>query len=369
MEDLIHQLYVISKNGPLLFERTYIKGTTTTDPDLSSGLITALFHFTRDTHAEMIQKFEMEDLKLIFQESDTLLFAATVDIKLPDKDAIDVIAKVRDYWILHYGELKGTKINRTKFEPFALDAERIIVENLWWLGEGKKFSIKNQGRYLRETITRPSRCVGSRYLSKSYLLVPILIVFATILVSFFLQGQVMGWSMLYFETPTLAYLITMTFNIFAFWLIMSVMTAAMNRSRDTLREVIISSGYVMVFMLGLFFVSSQLYVNLVFSLVDPGFTQRLFSERLYLSTDPNSPLGVFQFILWQAPGTVLLFAWLVLFAYVTYNIQRPRPLQHVLAIAVSFVFVILLQTAFYWLFFNVTFLSPFPNPGSPIPIP
>ena len=354
---MIHQLYVISKNGPLLFERTYIKGSTTTDPDLSSGLITALYHFTRDTHAEMIQKFEMEDLKLIFQESETLLFAATVDIKLPDRDAIDVIARIRDYWILHYGEHTDSKVERTKYKPFALDAERIIVDNLWWLGEGKKFSLKNQGRYLKETISAPSRCVGARYLGKSYILTPVLIVFATILVSFFLQGQVMGFAMMFFEYIDPRYLITMTFNIIAFWLIMSVMTTAVNRSRGTLREVIISSGYVMVFILFLFFVASRFYVNTVFSLVIPGFAGWPFLARINFINDPGN---LIVFLLWTAPGTVLLFTWLVLFSYVTYNIQRPKTLQHVLAVAVSFVFLILVQTAFYWLFFEITGLAPIP---------
>ncbi len=367
---MIHQLYVISKNGPLLFEKTYIKGATTTDPDLSSGLITALFHFTRDTHAEMIQKFEMEDLKLIFQESETLLFAATVDIKLPDRDAIDVIAKIRDYWILHYGEQKETKIDRSKFALFAVSAEQIITENLWWLGEGRKFSLRNQGRYLKETITRPSRCVGARYLSKSYLVIPILIILGTVLVSYLLQGQVMGWSMQFFEAPTIEYFITMTFNILAFWLIMSLMTAAINRSRESLREVVLSSGYIMIFILLLFFVASKFYVNTIFSIIDPGFAFRSFDERVWLLNSPNSPLAAFVFLLWQAPGTVLLFAWVVLFAYVTYNIQRPKPLQHVLAIALSFVFVILIQSVFYFLFFGQTLLTPIPTPGIiPLPFP
>ncbi|MHA2405352.1 MAG: hypothetical protein ACXACH_01210 [Candidatus Hermodarchaeia archaeon] len=360
---MIHQLYVISKNGPLLFEKTYIKGATTTDPDLSSGLITALFHFTRDTHAEMIQKFEMEDLKLIFQESETLLFAATVDIKLPDNDAIDVIARIRDYWILHYGEQKETKIDRSKFKVFAVSAEQIITENLWWLGEGRKFSIKNQARYLKETITRPSRCVGARYLSKSFLLVPILLILGTIAVSFLLQGQVMGWSMQFFETQTLTYLLTMIFNIIAFWLVMSLMTAAINRSRDTFREVVLSSGYIMIFILLLFFVASKFYVDTIFSLIVPGFAYLNFNERIFLLNSPNSPIAAFVFLLWQAPGTVLLFAWVVLFAYVTYNIQRPKPLQHVLAIALSFVFVILIQSVFYFLFFGQTLLTPIPTTG------
>jgi hypothetical protein len=358
VKDLIHQLYVISKNGPLLFERTYIKGTTTTDPDLSSGLITALYHFTRDTHAEMIQKFEMEDLKLIFQESETLLFAATVDNTLPDKDAIDVIARIRDYWILHYGEHNDPKVERTRFQPFAVDAERIIVENLWWLGEGKKFSLRNQGRYLKETITRPSRCVGARYLSKSYLLTPILIIFATIIISFMLQGQVMGFSMMFFEYPALSYLIAMTFNILAFWLILALMTTAINQRRDTLRETILSSGYVMIFLLALFFVASKFYVDLVYSLLIPGFPQLPFDTRISIINDPN--FQFLNYLLWTGPGTVLLFAWLVLFAYVTYNLQRPKPLQHVLAIAVAFVFVVLIQTAFYFLIFGIPVLTPIP---------
>jgi len=363
VKDLIHQLYVISKNGPLLFEKTYIKGATSTDPDLSSGLITALYHFTKDTHAEIIQKFEMEDLKLIFDESETLLFAATVDNKLPDKDAIDVIERIRDYWILHYGEQKGTKIERTKYEPFAIDAERIIVENLWWLGEGKKFSLRNQGRYLKETITRPSRCVGARYLSKSFLLTPILILLATVVISFILQGQVMGFGMMFFETQALEYLITMTFNIVAFWLILAVMTTAINSRRDTLRETILSSGYVMIFMLALFFVASKFYVDFVYSLIFPGFSSLPFDARINITNDPN--LQVINYLLWTGPGTILLFTWLILFAYVTYNLQRPKPLQHVLAIAVAFVFVILVQTAFYYFIFGVPVLTPIPLTPAP----
>jgi hypothetical protein len=300
----------------------------------------------------------MEDLKLIFQESESLLFAATVDIKLPDKDAIDVIAKIRDFWILHYGEVDDPKIDRSKFEPFAVSAEQIIVENLWWLGEGRKFSLKNQARYLKETITRPSRCVGARYLGRSYLLIPILIILGTIAVSFLLQGQAMGWGMQFFEFGSYKYFVTMTFNILAFWLVMSVMTAAINRSRGTLREVIISAGYIMIFILLLFFVGSKFYVDLVFSIVVPGFSSLPFDQRIFLLNSPNSPIAVFVFLLWQVPGTILIFAWIVLFAYVTYNIQRPTPLQHVLAIAVSFVFVYLIQSVFYLLFFGQAVLTP-----------
>ncbi|MFX1491798.1 MAG: hypothetical protein ACFFBU_06010 [Promethearchaeota archaeon] len=107
--------------GPLLFERTYIKGTTTTDPNLSSDLISELYHLTRDTHAEMIQKFEMEDLKLIFQESETILFAATVNIKLPDKDAIDIITSIRDYWIYVKGRLMIRKLIGRNSYPLLLE--------------------------------------------------------------------------------------------------------------------------------------------------------------------------------------------------------------------------------------------------------
>jgi hypothetical protein len=360
---VIHQVYVISKNGPLLFHRTFIKGVTSTDPDLSSGLITALFHFTRDTHDEMIQTMEMQDLKLVFQESDTLLFAAAVDTKLPDRDAVDVVRNIRDYFILVYGEQEGTAIDRSKFVPFGEDVERIIVDNLWWLGEGRKFSLKNQARYLRETVSRPSRVVGSRYLSNSYLVIPILIILATVAVSFFLGSQVMGWNMQFIEISGLPFLISMMFNILCFWLVMAAMTAAINRSTDTIREVILSSGYVMIFQLLLFFIASKFYVNLIFGLIIPGFANLPFggiNGRLWLLNSPESELGGLVFILWQAPGTVLLFAWLVLFAYVTYNIQRPKPLQHVVAIAVSFVFVNLLQSLVYFYFFGMFVLHPWP---------
>ena len=111
----------------------------------------------------------------------------------------------------------------------------------------------------------------------------------------------------------------------------------------------------MVFILALFFIASRFYVNTVFSLVQPGFAQWTFNQRISFINDPQNLL---VFLLWQAPGTVLLFAWLVLFAYVTYNIQRPKTLQHVLAVAVAFVFVILVQTAFYYFFFYVTGLTP-----------
>lgn len=361
MKDLFHQVYVISKNGPLMFARTFIEGKASADPDLSSGLITALFHFTRDTHAEMIQTMEMEDLKLVFQESETLLFSAAVDIRLPDRDAMDVVSRIRDYWILHYGEQKETTVDRSKFKAFSDEVERIIVDNLWWLGEGHKFSIRNQGRYLRETVSRPSRAVGAQYLGKSYLLIPILLALASLAISFFLGGQVVGWSNMWIEYPmvpiSMPYLIAMGFNIFAAWLVMPIMTAAINGKTGTVRQVIISSGYVLIFLLGLYFVASQFYVNTIFGFIHPGFGSLSVEDRITLL---NTSLAPFSFILWQVPSTVLLFGWLVLFAYVTYNIQRPKPLQHVLAIAVSFVFLALLQSAVYWVFFGTFIPTPVP---------
>ncbi len=316
----------------------------------------------------MIQKFEMEDLKLIFQESETLLFAATVNIKLPDKDAIDVIARIRDYWILHYGEHDDPKVDRSKFLPFADEAERIIVDNLWWLGEGRKFSIKNQGRFVRETVSRPSRVVGAQYLGNSYLLTPVIFALLTLAVSFFLGGQVVAWSNMWIEptmmlgfipVPGWPYLLTMGFNIFAAWLIMPVMTAAINGKTDTIRQVIISSGYVLIFLLGLYFVASRIYVNSILGIFLPGFGELSVADRII---QINTSLAPFAFILWQVPSTIFLFGWLVIYAYVTYNIQRPKPLQHVLAIAVSFVFLCLLQAGFYWIFFQVFIPTPIPLP-------
>jgi len=346
--ELIHQVSVISKAGPLLFERTFIQSGTAADPDLSSGLITALYHFTKDTHGEMIHTVAMEDLKLVFEESETLIFALTVDIRLPDQDAIEVARGIRDYWLIYWGEHKDDAIDRSKYETFGRDVERIIVENLWWLGEGRQFSLRNQARYLKETISRPSRCVGARYLGNSYFLTPILISVATLAISYLLGAQVIGWTFNFINTPILGHLIAMGFNIFATWLVMPTMTAAINGKTRTLREVILSSGYVMIFQLGLFAVASREWLTLFLDPLTGGaFRQMELASKLALL---NSDVFRFlSFLIWQLPATLLLFAWLVIFAYVTYNIQRPKPLNHVVAVAVSFIFLNLLQSAVYFL--------------------
>ncbi|MFX1475008.1 MAG: hypothetical protein ACFFCO_06015 [Promethearchaeota archaeon] len=353
---LIHQVYIISKNGPLLFERTFIKGRTSADPDLSSGLITALYHFTKDTMEEMINSVTMEDVKLVFDESETIIFAATVDTRLPDRDAMAVMARVRDYWILHYGEHKEGAVDRSRYTSFGMDVERIIVDNLWWLGEGRKFSIRNQFRYLKETISRPSRCVGARYLGWSYVLTPILIAIATLLVSYYLGGQVIGWTFNFIDQPLIGHLITMSFNIFSTWLIMPIMTAAINGKLGTLREIITSTGYAMIFQLGLFIVASRTWLILFLNPLTINHELGIFSlQTAQQKVDTINSFGLVATAIWQLPATVLLFAWLVLYAYITFNIQRPKALNHVVAVGLSFVFLNLVQSLVY-----LVFLQTFP---------
>jgi hypothetical protein len=351
---LIHQVYIISKNGPLLFERTFIKGRTSADPDLSSGLITALYHFTKDTMAEMISTVEMEDVKLVFEESETTIFAATVDTRLPDRDAIAVMGRIRDYFILHYGEHRDGAVDRSRYTSFGMDVERIIVDNLWWLGEGRKFSITNQFRYLKETISRPSRCVGARYLGWSYVLTPILISIATLLASYYLGGQVIGWTFNFINEPLIGHLITMGFNIFSTWLIMPIMTAGINGKIGTLREVITSSGYAMIFQLGLFIVASRAWLTLFLNPLTIDHALGIFAlQSAFDKVDTINSLGLIPTVIWQLPATVLLFAWLVLYAYITFNIQRPKALNHVVAVGLSFVFLNLIQSLVYLVFFQV----------------
>ncbi len=299
---------------------------------------------------EMISTVGMEDVKLIFEESETIIFAATVDTRLPDSDAMAVMARVRDYWILHYGEHKDGAVDRTRYMSFGMDVERIIVDNLWWLGEGRKFSLPNQVRYLKETISRPSRCVGARYLGWSYILTPILISIATLLVSYYLGGQVIGWTFNFIDIPMLGHLIAMGFNIFSTWLIMPVMTAAINGRMGTLREVITSSGYAMIFQLGLFLVASRGWLTLFLNPITAGAFSTLTAAQ---KIDTLNSVGLIAAAIWQLPATVLLFAWLVLYAYITFNIQRPKPLNHVLAVGISFVFLNLVQSVIYWFFLGV----------------
>lgn len=299
----------------------------------------------------MISTVEMEDVKLVFEESETIIFAATVDIRLPDSDAIAVMGRIRDYWILHYGEHKDGAVDRARYTSFGMDVERIIVDNLWWLGEGRKFSLPNQVRYLKETISRPSRCVGARYLGWSYLLTPILIAIATLLVSYFLGGQVIGWTFNFINQPLIGHLITMGFNIFSTWLIMPIMTAAINGKLGTIREVITSSGYAMIFQLGLFLVASRGWLSLFLNPLTINHEWGIFSlQILDQKLKTLNSFGLVATAIWQLPATVLLFAWLVLYAYITFNIQRPKALNHVVAVGLSFVFLNLVQSVVYLIF-------------------
>jgi hypothetical protein len=230
-----------------------------------------------------------------------------------------------------------------------MDVERIIVDNLWWLGEGRKFSLRNQFRYLKETISKPSRCVGARYLGWSYVLTPIIIAIATLLVAYYLGGQVIGWTFNFIDAPMLGHLIAMGFNIFSTWLIMPIMTAAFNGKLGTLREVITSSGYAMIFQLGLYLVASRGWLTLFFNpLTEWSFATANWEAKIqWLNAG-----GLISAAVWQLPATILLFAWLVLYAYITFNIQRPKPLNHVLAVGLSFVFLNLVQSLIYFVFLN-----------------
>jgi hypothetical protein len=360
--------------GQPLFRKAFDLKASQVDPSLTAGLITAVYHYSQTVRGESIQIMELMGTKLCFEESEGALFVATVERRLPDKDALDIVYAIRDAWLNKYKQAHMEVLDTKYFDGFEPVADQIVNDNLWWLKQGEKASFSNQVKYLKEVLTRPSRAVGSEFLKKGYFTLPIILFSLSILASHFLGAQLVATIIEPIGYSNYQFILTMGINFALLWFVLPLLNSAINGKMDKYRSTVLTTGYLFFFMLLLMVVTSRIYLALV--AFGPYYTVGDLEAIYYM--DPFNPTvgdyynwyawvvfagvnEIRRWVLWLGPANVLFFYWLFAYAYIVYNIQRPEPTRHLLATFVSIIIVWTLQTMVYPLIIGVSPTTGFPG--------
>ncbi|MHA1713845.1 MAG: hypothetical protein ACTSW4_07430 [Candidatus Ranarchaeia archaeon] len=363
---MISEVVVMNIAGQPLFRKAYDPQASQVDPSLSSGLITAVYHFTNQVRGEAIKMMELAGAKVCFDESDGILFVITVEGRLPDQDALDIVLAIRNAWFEKYKDKHLTLIDTKEFEDFEPIVDKIVYQNLWWLKGGQKFSLKNQLKYLREISVRPSRAIGTEYLNNTYFLLPALFFAITIGITHLLGSQLANIQFSYVWVSSLKFLIANLVNIGALWIMLPLLGCILNGRLDKFRSTFLSVGYLMVFWIPIMFFTSRVYLLLAlgqpsgvppYDLFNPDPTGYIVYENYIINEVPLLE----YWLLWSGPVNGLFFYWVFLYAYVAYNIQRPTVGRFILSTILSLMIVWVFQTIMYMLILEQLPLSTVPS--------
>ncbi|MHA2406759.1 MAG: hypothetical protein ACXACA_00035 [Candidatus Ranarchaeia archaeon] len=363
---MISEVVVMNIAGQPMFRKAYDPKASNVDPSLSSGLITAVYSFSQQVRGEAIRSMELMNAKVTFEEEQQALFVITVERRLPDRDALNIVADIRDAWFAKYGakHLEDLGMVNTKaYEDFEPIVDRVLGKHLWWLEEGKKTSISNQFKYLSEIVGRPSRAVGAEFLNDSYYGLPILFFIASIFVSYFFGMQIVGFNVDLIWTPTIKHIIGMVTNLFILWFVLPLLSTMLNGKMKNWRGTFISTGYLFVFILLLTVVGSRVYVITIMGNptgIDPFFPPAgsfdAFADIALNAETWVQPYPTIYTLGWYAVINLVYFPWMFLYAYVTYNIQRPSTGRHVISTLLAFILSWTFQSLVAYMLFGGTLM-------------
>ncbi|MHA1917976.1 MAG: hypothetical protein ACTSUV_06685 [Candidatus Ranarchaeia archaeon] len=349
---MISEVVVMNVAGQPMFRKAYDPAASKVDPSLSSGLITAVYSFTQQVRGESIKSMELMNAKVTFDEERQALFVITVERRLPDRDALNIVEDIKNSWFATYGnkhlENEGI-INTKEYASFESIVDAIIDKHLWWLKGGKKTSIVNQFKYLKEIIGRPSRAVGAEFLNDSYFFLPFFFFALAFVVSYLFGTQIVNFNIDIIWTATFDHLVGVFVNLFLMWFILPLLTSFLNGKMENWRGTFLSTGYLFAFILILTVIGSRVYVMTIFppTGADPfapiagGYA--FFRDNVIYN--PTQPYPTIFTLGWYAPINLIFFPWIFLYAYVTYNIQRPSTGRHIFSTLLSLIIIWTLQAA------------------------
>lgn len=360
---MISEVVVMNVAGQPLFRKAYDPQASQVDPSLSSGLITAVYHFTNQVRGETIKMMELAGAKVTFDESNGILFVITVENRLPDQDALNIVFAIRDAWFEKYQDKHLTLVDTKEFEDFEADVDEIIDKSLWWLREGQQFSLGKQFKYLGEISTRPSRAVGTEYLNNSYFLLPVIFVAAALGISYSFGAQFSAISFTYIWYTSLDFLLYNAVTLGTIWIMLPLLGCILNGRLDKFRSTFLSVGYIMVLWIPMLFLTSRVYLMLFGIGSPPGlnpFMPDPYDYLIYNLWVEASQGSLFATLFWVAPVNGLFFYWIFLYAYIAYNIQRPKVGQFIISTITSLLIVWIFQTIMYTILLNTTPLTTVP---------
>jgi hypothetical protein len=99
------------------------------DISLTAGLISAVYNLTQETQQQKIEELDLEDSRSIFKElPGEKLFIITVDKRMDNGDAHDMLDKLAEGFIDKYGDIEMDGLILSDFEPVA---DEIVEDQLW----------------------------------------------------------------------------------------------------------------------------------------------------------------------------------------------------------------------------------------------
>ena len=145
---MIKTLIVMTTYGQIFFSKEDFFGAQKSDTDISltAGLISAIYNMTTETQQQKITELELEDDRSVFRElPGEKLFVITVDKRMDNSDADELLKDLSDAFMNKYGDsiVEGMILN--DFEPVV---DEIVNEKIWYNSIDKKLKIWDIITYL-----------------------------------------------------------------------------------------------------------------------------------------------------------------------------------------------------------------------------
>ncbi len=140
---MIKTLIVMTTYGQIFFSKEdfFNNEKSETDISLTAGLISAIYNMTTETQQQKITELELEDDRSVFKElPGEKLFVITVDKRMDNSDADDLLDELAEAFKKKYGDeiVDGMILN--DFEPVA---DEIVSRKIWYNTISKKLSLKD----------------------------------------------------------------------------------------------------------------------------------------------------------------------------------------------------------------------------------
>lgn len=134
---MIKHLLILTTYGQIFFSQEFGEAEETVDVALTGGLMSAIYSMATETQREKISEFEMVTSRIIFkEEKNELLFVLTVDKRMDNKDADDLLNMIAKRFFNRYGyELQMDGLILSEFEE---DVTQVINQKLWYLETDKE---------------------------------------------------------------------------------------------------------------------------------------------------------------------------------------------------------------------------------------
>jgi len=129
---MIKTLIIMTTYGQIFYSKTAFFGAQEkeTDVSLTAGLISAVYSMTTETEGQKITELALEDIRSVFRElPGEKLFIITVDNRMDESDADDLLGDLAERFTAKYGEVIMDGLILNDFEPIV---DEIVEERLWY---------------------------------------------------------------------------------------------------------------------------------------------------------------------------------------------------------------------------------------------